>query len=218
MKKIYYILVFIIIVLFVVGCNEDKGINVGLEPVNIDINNILESNNKVSDNVKESITSYLREEKSINGDIKNEIDIKEIKVDLFSEEQKLQLYEVVLDYAWLHGIAVLKDNEVMGILSGMSNNGLFLADLDNDNSYEIIYNTEIGSGMLRNIIEVMEIQDGKIYNIDIYEDNKRIAILPNKSDQRLYIHWNYFDLDRIAEEPIGYLMLKDDELIIEEAN
>lgn len=218
MKRIYFILLIIGVALFFIGCKENKGDNGGLEPVNIDINNVNESNAEISDDVKQLLISYLRDQKNVKGDIENEIDIKEIKVDLFNKEQNLQLYEVVLDYAWIHSIAVLKDNEVMGILSGMSDNELFLADLDNDNSYEIIYSTEIGSGMLRNVIEVMRIQDGEIYNITLYEDNKRIALLPNKSDQRLYIHWNYFDLDRIAEEPIGYLKLKDDKLVIEQSN
>lgn len=214
MKKIYYILLVIGVAIFFIGCNESKGINNGLEPINID----MKYGADISDDVKQLLISYLRDKENIKGDIGNSIDVKEIKVDLFSKEKNIQLYEVVLDYAWLHGIVVLKDNEIMGLLSGMTNNGLFLGDLDNDNNYEMVYSTEIGSGIIRNIIKVMKIDDGQIYDIDIWEDNKRIAILPNKSDQRLYIHWNYFDLDRIAEEPIGYLKLKDNKLIIEGAN
>lgn len=215
MKRIYYILMAIVIVLFVGGCSDD---NITLKPIVIDTDKILESNDTESDNVTELIASYLREERNVKGDIKNNIEIEEIVLNLTNEGQQLQLYKVVLDYAWVNGIAVLKENKVMGMLSGMSNNGLILADLDNDNSYEIVYNTTIGSGMLRNVIEVMKINNGQTYNIELYENNKGIAILPNELDHRLYIHWNYIDLNRIAKEPIGYLMLKDDKLLIEKVD
>jgi len=215
MKRTYCMLVFIVIVLFVGGCSDDKII---LKTIVIDTDKILEVNGKGSDKVTELIVSYLRDERNVKGNIKSSIKIQEIAFNLESEGQQLQLYRVMLDYAWINGIAVLKENKVMGILSGMSNDGLFLADLDNDNSYEIVYKTTMGSGLLRNVIEVMKIKNSQMYNIELYENNKGIAMLPNESNQRLYIHWNYFDPNRISEEPIGYLMLKDDKLVIEKVD
>jgi hypothetical protein len=82
------------------------------------------------------------------GNINSAIEVKEITTKEVWENIGVQLYKVDLDYAWINGIAIIKNNKVMEIFPGMPTEAVFLADLDNDRIYEIYSNFFIGSGIV----------------------------------------------------------------------
>jgi hypothetical protein len=84
----------------------------------------------------------------IKGDISSFINITEITTKESWQNMNVQLYRVILDYAWLNGIAIIKDKKVLTILRGMPTETVFLADLDKDSVYEIYTNYFLGSGII----------------------------------------------------------------------
>ena len=71
--------------------------------------------------------------------------ISEITTKESWESAGIQLYSVRVDYAWLDGVAVVRNKECLAVLNGRV---AFLADLDQDGRYEIYTNHESGSGII----------------------------------------------------------------------
>lgn len=93
------------------------------------------------------IIDYLRTN-GIEGEIEEVAKIEEITTNEIWSNNNIQLYIVEVDYASIYGVAVLKNNTVISVLSGMPTEGVFLADLDNDKIYEIYTNIYFGSGIV----------------------------------------------------------------------
>lgn len=96
---------------------------------------------------KASIIAELTKE-GIKGDISSVIKINEITTKESWQNMGVQLYRVILDYAWLNGIAIIKNKKIITIFKGMPTETVFLADLDNDSIYEIYTNYFLGSGII----------------------------------------------------------------------
>jgi hypothetical protein len=85
------------------------------------------------------------ENDGVKGDIDPAAKISEITTKESWESAGIQLYSVRVDYAWLDGVAVVRNKESMAVLNGRV---VFLADLDKDDRYEIYTNFERGSGII----------------------------------------------------------------------
>jgi len=85
------------------------------------------------------------EKDGVKGDIDPAAKISEITTKESWESAGIQLYSVRVDYAWLDGVAVVRNKECMAVLNGRV---VFLADLDKDDRYEIYTNFERGSGII----------------------------------------------------------------------
>lgn len=96
---------------------------------------------------KELIADYLAKN-GTKGDILSAIQLAEITVKEAWENTGVQLYRTEVDYAWLDGVAAIKDGKVLCVLGGMPTKSVFLADLDDDGHYEIYTNVAFGSGMV----------------------------------------------------------------------
>jgi hypothetical protein len=92
------------------------------------------------------ITELTKE--GIKGDISSVIKITEITTKESWLNMGVQLYRVTLDYAWINGVAIIKNKKVLTILKGMPTETVFLADLDKDSIYEIYTNYFLGSGII----------------------------------------------------------------------
>ena len=96
---------------------------------------------------KKIITDYLRA-KGTQGDIESVAKIEEITANEIWNDNKIQLFKVEVDYAWLYGVAIIKDKTVLKVLPGMPTESVFVSDLDNDKIYEIYSNVYFGSGII----------------------------------------------------------------------
>lgn len=85
------------------------------------------------------------EKDGVKGDIDPAAKISEITTKESWENAGLQLYRVRVDYAWLDGVAVIRNKECLAAPNGRV---VFLADLDKDDRYEIYTNFERGSGII----------------------------------------------------------------------
>ncbi|MCR4434446.1 MAG: DUF4163 domain-containing protein [Clostridiales bacterium] len=125
---------------------------------------------------KELIADYLAKN-GTKGDILSSMQLSEITVKEAWENAGVQLYRVNVDYAWLYGVAAIKDGRVLCVLDGMPTKSVFLADLDNDGCYEIYTNAAFGSG-----IASMEIRG---YNIA--SDTKYSLSMRMEKDLYLFV-------------------------------
>jgi hypothetical protein len=125
---------------------------------------------------KDSIIAELTNE-GIQGDIGSVIKITEITTREAWQNMGIQLYQVILDYAWIDGVAIIKNKKVQTILKGMQIEAVFLADLDKDNIYEIYTNYFMGSGAVS--------EDIFGYNISL-DENYCLSMRLEK-DLHLYI-------------------------------
>lgn len=101
----------------------------------------------------------------IKGNINSKLKVKKLVNNEIFDNSKTELYIVNLDYAQFNGIAVVKDNKVVTILNGMPIENVFLADLDNDNMYEIYANIFFGSGIISEDILGYNIATNKSYKL-----------------------------------------------------
>lgn len=213
-KSIYYILSFVLVSSLLTSCNTVK--NKSFKPVYI--NTDLVKNVSKSSEYFNIITNYLKNEHNVKGNIEQVIIINEVNDDVLENlDLNIKIFEVNLDYAWIDGIAVIKNNEVVGFLSGMTKDDLFMSDINNDGNYEIIFTGSLGSGMLYNLIQVMDTKDNKVYNITLFKENKRIKLIPDNADSKIYLYYvyNYLNEEQLSEEPLGNLQLKDNKLVVE---
>ncbi len=120
----------------------------GLPAIEVTENNRYIPKNGVSlPKAKALIADYLAKN-GTKGDILSSMQLAEITVKEAWENAGVQLYHTEVDYAWLHGVAVVKDGKVLCVLDGMPTESAFLADLDGDGRYEIYSNIAFGSGMV----------------------------------------------------------------------
>jgi len=92
------------------------------------------------------IIIYLKKE--VKGDIETVVEIEEITIQEAWENAGIQLYHVKVDYAWLDGVAIVRENKVLKFLHGMPTHSVFLSDLDYDSIYEVYTNISMGSGIV----------------------------------------------------------------------
>lgn len=213
-KSIYYILSFVFVSSLLTSCNVVK--NKSLKPVYI--NTDLVKNVSKSSAYFKIITNYLKNEHNVKGNIEQSIIINEVNDDVLENlDLNIKIFEVKLDYAWVDGIAVIKNKEVVGFLSGMTRDDLFMSDINNDGNYEIIFTGSLGSGLLYNLIQVMDTKDNKVYNITLFKENKRIKLVLDDADSKIYLYYvyNYLNEEQLSEEPLGNLQLKDNKLVVE---
>lgn len=101
------------------------------------------------------------------GDINSNIKITELTTVKSWQNMGVQIYHVVLDYAWMDDIFILKNNTVLADLHGMTTDNVYLADLDNDSVYEIYSNYFLGSGIVSEEIAGYNITLNKHYYISM---------------------------------------------------
>lgn len=93
--------------------------------------------------VKYIISEYLRN-KGTKGNIESAIVIEKfITSHAFYEKEKINIYRVSLDYAWIQSIFLIKDETILTTINGIDP---YIADLDKDGSYEIYAEYSVGSG------------------------------------------------------------------------
>lgn len=185
-RKVIFILIFITLpfsaCLFAISMSNIKPIIVDRVPeMNLPAIEIIGNYISPSDgiNISEArklIISKLKKD-GIKGKIDSAIKVDEITTKEAWENTGVQLYRVDVDYAWLNGLAIIKNKKVLAVLSGMPTEAVFLADLDKDGVYEVYTNAFFGSGIISE-----EIQG---YNVTLNEFYK--LSMRMKQDIHLYI-------------------------------
>ena len=105
--------------------------------------------------------------RGIKGDINSAIILNEITNKESWENMGVQIYQVDVNYAWLNGIAVINNKNVLTILDGMPTETVFLADLDKDSIYEIYTNVFFGSGVVSKEIRGYNIPSNETYYLSM---------------------------------------------------
>lgn len=211
MRNIASVLVSISIISMLTGCSTANNTDdeVGKLPaVEIKDNYISPDGGINIDVAKELVVKYLTENE-YKGDIASSIEIKEITVEQAWENNKMQLYSIELDYAWLNGIAVISEGEVIGVLPGMPTISVYLADINDDFKYEVCTNALFGSGFIDMRIHVLDTQ-----NLEQYELSKRFEydLVLGIDDKALVVYRD----DAAVDEKIllGRLLLENGQLLI----
>lgn len=146
--------------------NEDEINKKDLPAIEINGNYISPNGGIDTTEAKKLIIIELKKD-SVKGDINSAIKLREITTKESWENIGVQLYKVNVDYAWINGIAVIKDKEVLTILSGMPTETIFLSDLDNDSIYEIYINILLGSGIISEEILGFNVSSNESYRLSM---------------------------------------------------
>jgi hypothetical protein len=116
----------------------------------------------------------------VKGDVEKVAITEEITIQEIWENIGTQLYKVNVDYAWIYGVAIIKDNRVLQILNGMPTEGIFIADIDKDSYYEVYTNIAMGSGIISN----------EILGFNIVSQEKYHLAMRGKQDFSLFVEDN----------------------------
>ena len=149
--------------------NGDEINKMKLPTLEINGNYISPSGGIDSTEAKKLIIIELKKD-GVKGDINSVINLQEITTKESWENVGVQLYKVKVDYAWINGIAVIKNKEVLTILSGMPTEAVFLSDLDNDSIYEIYINILLGSGIISEEILGFNVATNKSYRLSMRKE------------------------------------------------
>ncbi len=143
----------------------------------------------------------------IKGNISSSLKIKEITTKEIWANNQVQLFKVVLEYAQIDGVAVVKNHKVQIILSGMPTEAIFIADLDNDYFYEIYTNIFMGSGIISEDILGYNVVSGKSYHLSKrFKENLHLYI--DKGILKVNIK-SYSNNKNTQSENIGSLTVKE---------
>jgi hypothetical protein len=156
--------------------NKGKFYKVDLQAIEI-TGNYISPNGGINISDASKLLINKLQENGTKGDIAKNIKVNEITTKESWENIGIQLYKVDLEYAWINAVALIKNHEVLAILSGMPTEYIFFADLDNDGIYEIYTNILLGSGIISE--EIL------CYNVALKE-SYRLSMRPNH-DLHLYI-------------------------------
>lgn len=150
---------------------------------------------------KALITEYLKK-LGIKGDIKGKINVFEFTSKELWERQGLQIYSVSLPYASIDSVGVIKNNKVLCLINGMPAEGIFIADLNNDKSYELYVNVFFGSGIVSKDISGYDFVKNKNFylskrmlnNLTLFIKNKELWVKQDPSPISSYYEVNNYKL------------------------
>lgn len=171
----YLILTIVVILLITFGLSMTKNRN-RLSAVKVEQNNYHPIKGLDSDEARRLIVTELVNQ-GAKGPVDKAVVIEEISTQQLWDNINVQLFSVELDYAWIDAVAIIKDKEVLSILNGMPTMGIFIADLDGDNFYEVYSNIAFGSGLV----------SYEILGYNIAKSEKYHLVKRSKQDYKLLI-------------------------------
>jgi len=145
------------------------------------------------ENAKDLISDYLLENGK-DGNVRSNLELHEITVKEAWENDGVQIYRVNLDYAWLNGVAVVKNNKVLCVLEGMPTHNIFLDDLDKDKHYEVYTNISIGSGIISREIRGYNIATGNNYSLSNRMHTDFTLFI---SDKKLWVEESTYNTNKL---------------------
>jgi len=164
---------------------------------------------------KDLIVEKLRQG-GIPGDINSYINVSEITVEQIWEINKTQLFCAGLSSRVFTIIAIFRDGKLINIYFGGNFLAIYLADLNNDGSYEIIVNDCTPANTGNYIIRVFGIEDLKGYKIDpLFKYDLLLAIDETGNNLIVYKGGIYTARD-IWVSLTGHLLLRDNQLIVQD--
>ena len=219
MRKLSF---FILVMLLFLSCNSKTATNGNIQNLSnlgsMEIyGNYITPKNGISISSAKKIISQYLVEYGYKGNVKKSLNIKEITVEQFWIVNKMQIYSIKLDYAWLDGIAVISDENVVGILPGMSSVKVYLSDLNGDRKYEICMNSCFGSGILDRRIYVLDTQNKKEYLLSKRLETDLYLEISETGKLCVYGEDHYMSNNKgSGRKYIGELLIENDQLVIVE--
>jgi len=161
-----------------------------------------------------TISDYLKNERNVGGDFTNEIDLKELTTEELWENSRLQVYRVTIRYAWLDGVVIFEDGNLIGMLWGQDIISILASDLDSDGFYEICMNTNFGSGFVRSLIIVYDVKTKTEHQLEMNDDIWDVLMYPNNDNHSVDVYSK--DMRETVEykEYMGELRLNNNRLEI----
>jgi len=188
----FKMLIVLLISLMLIGCQKNP---IFIESIELELETITDLD------VIIMMTEYF-ESLGHKGDIKNNIQVFEIKNDL----PKL-CYVVSLDYANIKQIVITEDDQIISSLPGGYIEKTYVLDSNGDEIKELIFQTQIGSGLRIILVSHYDFETGIVKIGQFY--NKNDGLVFEVYDNKIQAFSYYYEFDRKSEEPIGELFLKE---------
>ncbi len=170
MKHFIILALCLFLIVSIVGCNSYNSVSISNDDNTLPAIELTKDNTFSPDGgttieeAKDLISDYLLQNGK-SGNVRSSLILHEITAKEVWENDSVQIYRANLDYAWLDGVAVVKDKKVLCILDGMPTHNIFLDDLDKDGHYEVYSNISMGSGFVSREIRGYNISTGKNYSM-----------------------------------------------------
>lgn len=190
------------------------------QEVELKVQDVLNTNTEVPQNgiaetdAIEKISYHLREEAGLKGDFSDDLIIKELTTKELWQTNHHQIFRVEVGYAWLDGLAIFKDKELEGFIPSMDIMGVYLADCNKDQLYEIYLNSNFGSGSINSYVIAYDTATREIQEINLRKEEKDIILEVNETNNSLDIYYRNISMDVEDFSPAGYLSMDDNNLIV----
>ncbi len=199
MKPYIILALCLLLIISIVGCKSDNSVSISagnstLPTLELTKDNIFSPDGGITiENAKDLISDYLLENGK-DGNVRSNLELHEITVKEAWENDGVQIYRVNLDYAWLNGVAVVKNNKVLCVLEGMPTHNIFLDDLDKDKHYEVYTNISIGSGIISREIRGYNIATGNNYSLSNRMHTDFTLFI---SDKKLWVEESTYNTNKL---------------------
>jgi len=161
------------------------------------------------------VSDYLKYEAGVKGDFENQIVFKEITTKALWDNSKQQVYRVSVSYAWLDGVAIFENGDLIKLLWGQDLLSVIAADLDSDGLYEICMNSNFGSGFVISGVYVYDSGTGVEYKFKNSGENRDIwdiTIQANDDKTEVCVYGNKMNGTKGSEKLLGNLKIDENML------
>lgn len=186
------VLIILFVCIFMVACNKPE---VFIREINL--NYELETDKGVIN----TMIDYL-ESLDYKGNIKYEIVVERILNELPN-----RCYRVSLPYALVENIVVVEEGNIVSSIPGSYASKTYILDSNGDGIDELIYQSNIGAGLLLIQMFHYDFENHKILSGSFYNDNDDIVL--DVKDNKIYAYSYYLAFDKRAVDPIGKLKFTD---------
>lgn len=211
--KFYSVLLLVLTGVLLAGC-ADKSI---IAEDMLRMNHEVHKEDFYVDEVQSTIWESIAKEYEVAEDYKEYLEVMSLTTDSLWENAKTQVFYTYIPIPMMtfDGFAVYNESdELIELIAGVGAREVFSADLNGDDSYEIIINYERGVEITSRNVVVYDIKNDAIYKLD--KEDEKIDMMAHLDDEenRIVIYSKMTTADIDTEKYYGTLELEEDGLII----
>lgn len=211
--KFYGLLATILMGILLSGCQDNKVI---AEDV-LRMNHIVPNEDFAVEDAEPYIWDAIVDQYEVAEDYKEYLEIIPLTTESLWENSKIQVFYsyIPIPVVTFDGFAVYNEqNELVQMIAGVGAREVYSADLNGDESYELIINYERSLEILTRYVTVYDIKNNKVYELEQGDDKIDLMAHLDSDENQIVIYTKMTTADIDTEKLSGVLELTSDELII----
>lgn len=158
--------------------------------------------------MKSIVIEYLKSQ-GIEGDFESGLKCFQVEDD----HEDIDLVHLMLENTAIDILVIVSNNDIVSMVERTYYSKLYRTDLNDDGVTELLVQSTFGSGILSHKFVVYDLKTLTESDLGFYNNNEDAVLV--KEEDGVYVHTYYSGFDKVAEAPLGKLILDHKGLIIE---